>query len=200
MRFLLRWQHLAAGTQLAGEGLATIIGQLQGWEAAAAAWEPELLARRMRKHDATTLDRLCHDGEVAWLRLSPRIYDSDAATGAPNKATPIAVLYRDDLHWLLTAARSGIEPVEPAVGATAEIVEVLRARGACFAAELCNATNRLPTDIERALWSGVTRGLLSSDGFSAIREHVDRRASRGIETTRLSKLMRGVRTRAGCYA
>src|SRR5206468_3293962 len=49
--------------------------------------------------------------------------------------------------------------------------------------------------IERALWSGVTRGLLSSDGFSAIREHVDRRASRGIETTRLSKLMRGVRTR-----
>src|SRR5436190_2288871 len=112
MRFLLRWQHLAPGTQLAGEGLATIIGQLQGWEAAAAAWEPELLARRMRKHDATTLDRLCHDGEVAWLRLSPRIYDSDAATGAPNKATPIAVLYRDDLHWFLAAARSDLESVE----------------------------------------------------------------------------------------
>src|SRR5204863_38948 len=96
-----------------------MLGDARRVPAADAAWEPELLARRMRKHDATTLDRLCHDGEVAWLRLSPRIYDSDAATGAPNKATPIAVLYRDDLHWLLTAARSGIEPVEPAVGATA---------------------------------------------------------------------------------
>ena len=38
MRFLLRWHHLAPGTQLFGdEGLATVVGQLQGWEAAAAA-------------------------------------------------------------------------------------------------------------------------------------------------------------------
>ena len=49
MRFLLRWQHLAPGTQLSGDaGLATVIGQLQGWEAAASAWEPELLTRRLR--------------------------------------------------------------------------------------------------------------------------------------------------------
>ena len=45
MRFLLRWQHVAPGTQLAGEaGLVAVLEQLQGYEAAAGAWEPELLA------------------------------------------------------------------------------------------------------------------------------------------------------------
>ena len=53
MRFLLRWQHLAPGTQLAGDaGLATVVGQLEGWEAAASAWEPELYSRRLRAYDA----------------------------------------------------------------------------------------------------------------------------------------------------
>ena len=44
MRFLLRWQHVAPGTQLAGEaGLLTVVEQLQGFDAAAVAWEPDLL-------------------------------------------------------------------------------------------------------------------------------------------------------------
>ncbi len=192
MRFLLRWHHLAPGTQLAGDaGLTAVITQLQGWEAAAAAWEPELIARRLRRYDAHILDRLCHDGEVGWLRLAPRPVGAEATAGAPNKATPIAVVFRDDLPWLLEAARAGSDPAEPLVGATAEIVEVLRSRGACFASELGEATNRLPQDIERALWSGVTRGLLTSDGFGAIRQRVDKRAA---EPARLSRLMRGART------
>ena len=197
MRFVLRWQHLAPGTQLAGDaGLATVVGQLQGWEAAASAWEPELYARRVRAYDAAALDRLCHDGEVAWLRLNPRSYDLDAPAGPPNKATPIAVVFRDDLSWLLEATRGGADPVDPLVGATTEILEELRARGACFAAELCAATNRLPEDVERGLWSGVTRGLLSSDGFGAIRRRVDKQPARP-ETARLSRLMRGPRARGG---
>ena len=195
MRFLLRWQHLAPGTQLADDaGLTTVIGQLQGWEAAAAAWEPELLGRRMRKHEPGPLDRLCHDGVVGWLRLVPRALDVDRPSGAANKATPIAVLFRDDMPWLLEAARRGAEPAEPPIGATAEIVEILRARGACFATELAAATNRLPEDVERALWSGVARGLLSSDGFGAIRQRVDKGAPVANEV-RLSRLLRGGRAR-----
>ncbi|HUE58116.1 MAG TPA: DEAD/DEAH box helicase, partial [Acidimicrobiales bacterium] len=78
MRFLLRWQHVAPGCQLSGEvGLAEVIGQLQGFEAAAVAWEPELLRRRLRHYDASWLDRLCHDGDVAWLRLTPRARSDD---------------------------------------------------------------------------------------------------------------------------
>ena len=94
------------------------------------------------------------------------------------------MLFRDDMPWLLEATRGGTDPVDPEVGATSEILEVLRERGACFATELGAATNRLPEDIERGLWSGVTRGLLSSDGFGAIRRRVDKRAA-GAETARL---------------
>ncbi|MDP9071228.1 MAG: DEAD/DEAH box helicase [Actinomycetota bacterium] len=196
VRFLLRWQHVAPGTQLSGEeGLATVVGRLEGWEAAAAAWEPELLGRRLRHYDAGALDRLCHEGQVGWLRLSLRTRDVDAPAGAPNKATPIAVVFRDDLGWLLEAARGGTDPAVPSVGATAEIVEVLRHRGACFATELAEATRRLPEDVERALWDGVARGLLTADGFGAIRARVGKGATSGRPPVALSRLRRGARPR-----
>ena len=174
MRFLLRWQHVAPGTQLGGDAaLSTVIEQLQGFEAAAVTWEPELLARRLHHYSHAWLDRLCHDGEVAWLRLAPRPRDDvEARAAAPSKATPIAVVFRSDLDWLLEAARIGAPAGEPTVGATAEIIEVLRARGASFASDLAAATRRLPDDVERGLWEGVTRGLIMCDGFGAIRARV----------------------------
>ena len=196
MRFLLRWQHVAPGTQLAGDGgLASVLEQLEGYEAAAVAWEPDLFARRLRHYEPAWLDRLCHDGEVGWLRLTPRVRENvDAPAGPPSKATPITVVFRSDLGWLLEAARAGGDPPEPAVGATAEVVEVLRARGACFAGELEVATNRLPEDIERALWDGVSRGLLTADGFGAIRARVSRSGRNGGgDSRRLSRLLRGAR-------
>jgi ATP-dependent Lhr-like helicase len=127
----------------------------------------------LRNYQASGLDRLCHDGDVAWLRLTPRPRDdADAPSPAPSKATPIAVVLRDDLPWLLATARVTSQPVEPTVGATAEILEVLRERGACFAGDLVTATRRLPDDIERGLWDGVSRGLIMCDGFGAIRARV----------------------------
>jgi ATP-dependent Lhr-like helicase len=182
MRFLLRWQHVAPGTQVGGEpGLLAVLEQLQGFESPAVAWEPELLSRRLRHYDTRWLDRLCHDGQVAWLRLTPKPRDDDGPSlTAPSKATPISVVLRDDLGWLLAAARarngtgvgSAAVPVEPSVGATAEVIEVLRARGASFAGELGTATGRLPQDVERALWDGMARGLITCDGFGAIRARV----------------------------
>jgi ATP-dependent Lhr-like helicase len=181
MRFLLRWQHVAPGTQLGGEqGLVTVLEQLQGYESPAVAWEPEVLTRRLRHYDPRWLDRLCHDGEVAWLRLTPRPRDDDApSTTAPSKATPISVVLRDDLGWLLAAARATATTAEPSVGGTAEVLEVLRSRGASFAGELAAATRRLPDDIERALWDGMARGLITCDGFGAIRARVGTGGSAG---------------------
>ena len=191
MRFLLRWQHVAAGTQLAGEaGLVAVLGQLQGFEAAAVAWEGELLARRVRHYEGAWLDRLCHNGEVAWLRLTPRALDDpDTPTAAPSKATPIALVFRADLPWLLSAARAVTVPGEPRVGATAEVLDVLHQRGACFATDLATATRRLPDDVERGLWDGVARGLIMSDGFGAIRARIagTRTAPRARRTSRLGR-------------
>ncbi|MET0919968.1 MAG: DEAD/DEAH box helicase [Acidimicrobiia bacterium] len=198
MRFLLQWQHVAPGTQLAGEaGLAAAIEQLQGYEAAAVAWEPELLTRRMRGYHPSWLDQLCHHGEVTWLRLAPRARDdADAPVGAPSKATPIAVVFRTDRDWLLAATRHGLTIAEPTVGATAEIIEVLLAHGAQFASELGDATHRLPDDIDRGLWDGVARGLLTSDGFGAIRARVAPRERERSDARRLSRLRRGARPAA----
>ncbi len=174
MRFLTYWQHVAPGSQLAGpDGLRAALEQLQGYEAAAVAWEREILARRVAKYSPTWLDNLCHAGEAAWLRLSPRANDdADSPASSPSKATPITIVYRSDLAWLLAAARHGGAPNQPEVGATAEVLEELQGRGACFAAELATATRRLPDDIERALWDGVSRGLIMCDGFEAIRARV----------------------------
>ncbi|HEY8546661.1 MAG TPA: hypothetical protein VIL36_16490, partial [Acidimicrobiales bacterium] len=206
MRFLLRWQHVAPGTQLSGEtGLLSVLEQLQGYDSPAVAWEPELLSRRLRHYDPRWLDRLCHDGEVAWLRLTPRARDDDSpsTTMAPSKATPISLVLRHDLGWLLPGARAGLSVVPPSTGATAEVLEVLRDRGASFATDLVAATRRLPDDIERALWDGMARGLIMCDGFGAIRSRVmpersgssDRSSAR--RGLRMSRLARSARPTAG---
>jgi ATP-dependent Lhr-like helicase len=48
----------------------------------------------------------------------------------------------------------------------------------------------MPDDVERALWDGVSRGLITSDGFGAIRARLDG-GRRGPEPRRMSRLMRG---------
>src|SRR4029077_13675648 len=48
MRWLLRWQHAAPGTQLTGErGVVEILRQLQGFEAPANSWENRILRQRI---------------------------------------------------------------------------------------------------------------------------------------------------------
>ena len=70
--FLRRWQHLSAGGQLHGaDGTLQIVKQLQGCEFPAAAWETEVLPRRVARYKPEYLDQLCLSGEVTWGRLSP---------------------------------------------------------------------------------------------------------------------------------
>src|SRR5919197_6543524 len=112
---------------MAGEGgLLAILEQLQGFEAAASVWESELLARRLSYYDPAWLDALCHAGEVAWLRLTPRAGDDSAIT--PSKATPAAVVLRADLPWLLAASRSADDLVQPPNGTTGPVLQLLRTR------------------------------------------------------------------------
>src|SRR6202030_4875530 len=73
MRWLLRWQHVAPGSQLLGErGTLEALQQLQGYEAPANGWEDRILARRIANYDAKILDQLCLTGSVGWGRLSTR--------------------------------------------------------------------------------------------------------------------------------
>ncbi|MDH5289758.1 MAG: DEAD/DEAH box helicase, partial [Acidimicrobiia bacterium] len=203
VRFLTRWQHAAPGARVASaDGLARLVEQLQGWEAAVAAWEPDLLAGRLERYDARWIDQLCHAGELQWLRLSPRAAPTapDRRGGGPSKATPITILYRHDLPWLLAAGRGDAEPGRPAVGAVAEVAEALERHGPRFLTELTVDTGRLAPDVEAALWDGVARGLFTADGFEAVRSLTAGGPSRHEErqARALSRLRRqGVRAAHG---
>jgi ATP-dependent Lhr-like helicase len=196
MRFLLRWQHLAPGTKREGRlGVLAIVEQLQGFELAAGAWEDAILARRVEGYRSEWLDDLCLAGDVTWGRLALRSGDPPSEdegprrTGmTPSRATPITLAIRDDLSWLLQAARGDRTPTPPAPGRTRDVLEALREHGALFQSDLTAITRRLPAEVEEALWEGVARGIVSADGFQAVRSLLFRRAvSRGPERRRLRR-------------
>ena len=180
MRFLLRWQHVAGGTRREGRfGLLSVIEQLQGFELAAGVWEHAVLAARVDGYRREWLDELCLSGQVSWGRLSVKEQAelAGAAGGAgevarpgrPSRATPITLALRDDLSWLLRAARGDLAPGEPGPGPTLDVIDALRSRGALFRHDLVAATGREPREIDQALWDAVARGLVTADGFRAIR-------------------------------
>jgi ATP-dependent Lhr-like helicase len=173
MRFLLRWQGVAPGTQREGRaGVANAIAQLQGVEAPAGAWEAEILPLRIAGYRPTWLDELCLSGSVAWGRLRVRDEEGDAGPRGrpfPSRATPVTLVGRRDLAWLLQAVRGSARPAEPERGATRDVLAVLRAHGALFTDDITSLARRLPTEVEAGLWDGVSRGLVTADGFGAVR-------------------------------
>ena len=186
MRFLLRWQHVAAGTRREGRfGVLAVIEQLQGFETAAGIWESGVLASRVDGYRRDWLDELCLSGQVAWGRLTVRDAQADAVGAGPgpdalrpdtrrsgltpSRATPITLTIRDDLPWLLAAARGDLQPAEPGPGRTRDILDALARHGALFRPDLASVTGRLPYEVAEALWDGVARGLVTADGFRAVR-------------------------------
>jgi ATP-dependent helicase Lhr and Lhr-like helicase len=200
MRFLLRWQHLADGTRREGRfGVLSVIEQLQGFEIATGAWEPSVLAGRVEGYRREWLDELCMSGQVCWGRLSVRDAEPDRAPRrsglTPSRATPITLAIREDLPWLLRAARGGLSPAEPADGRTSDVLAALRQHGALFRPDLATVTGRLPYEVDEALWDGVARGLVTADGFRAVRSLLRRGSAERYAPTR--GLRRGLRSAAG---
>jgi ATP-dependent Lhr-like helicase len=177
VRFLLRWQHVAPDTQLEGrQGLLTAIEQLQGFEIAAGSWEPGVLPARVRGYRPEWLDELCLSGHVAWARLAVRSAPAGESAEPPGRggltpshATPVSFLVRENLPWLLSAARGDAVPVLPGPGPTHDVLECLRTRGALFFHDLVRATGRLAIEVTNALWDLVARGLVTADGFGSVR-------------------------------
>ena len=172
LRFLLRWQHVAPGTQLEGKrGLLEAVAQLQGFEAPASAWERHMLPARVAAYRTGWLDELCMSGDVVWGRLSLRRPNGNGTNGAAaaSSTTLISVARRQDLPWLMGGMRNGDTPHWPEQGAGHDILELLRSQGALFYDDIVAGARRLPSDIERGLWELVAGGLLTADGFQALR-------------------------------
>ena len=198
MDFLCEWQRVSPDHRYEGRaGLLAAIEQLQGIELAAGDWEAHVLPARVSSYDPTWLDELCLSGEVAWARLTPRPDDGGDHRGSttPSAATPLALVLRDDLGWLLRAVRLGDPPQRPVHGASGDLLDALEGRGAQFRAELAAATGRLPAEVDEGLWDLVARGIATADAFSAVRSLLSARArfrarQRRMPTARLARAPR----------
>jgi len=127
LRYLFERHGLTAQRRSGGRGgVRDAIALLQGFEIAAAAWEPDVLAPRVAGYRPEWLDELCLTGEVVWGRLSPRrpvergavtspgadgdaveepVFAISPVMGSTSRATPITLAMRRDLGWMLQAVR-----------------------------------------------------------------------------------------------
>jgi len=188
MRWLLRWQHVAPGTQVLGErGLLDVLRQLQGFEIPASAWERHILARRVANYDPKWLDQLCLTGAVGWGRLSPHPATlEDSNTGKrrviPTSVAPVTFFVREDADWMTPHNPATDQPEARGLSHGAlQVLDFLRQRGASFFADIVRGTGKLKAEIETALWELVAAGLVTADGFDNLRSLIDpkRRAGQG---------------------
>ena len=186
IRFLLRWQHVHPGTQLHGRaGLVHIIGQLQGLELPAPAWEAHIFPARIGRYDPSILEDLCLAGEVSWGRLGlreqadtveepqPQAHGRRKSAGrglAPTRAAPLAFMLREHLSWLLQPASRTFDEVIAGLSDPArEVAEALKQYGASFLSDLAQRTGRLPIQVEDGLWELVACGVVTGDGIAGLR-------------------------------
>jgi ATP-dependent Lhr-like helicase len=188
MRWLFRWQHVAPGTQLAGErGMLEALRQLQGYEAPANAWEHQIISRRVVDYDPKNLDQLCLSGAVGWGRFSPHpaMLGESTERGrrvTPSSIAPITFFVREDGDWMSYPRREWAATEPPGLSAAArEVLQFLKHHGASFFADIVRGTRKLKAEIEAALWELVAVGFISADGFDNLRALIDpkRRAGQG---------------------
>ena len=198
LRFLFSWQHLAGGTQLSGDhGLLEVVEQLEGFEAAAAAWEDEILRPRIRDYEPASLDTLCLAGEIVWGRWTRRETQAEVAARRPG-LTRTAILglgIREDMPWLLD--RTSADETALSVPAR-DVLAFLRQRGASFFGEITAGARHLPSEVEDALWQLVAAGLVTADSFAALRSLVSGEARRADRSPRRRRQPR--RTREGRWS
>ena len=178
----MRWQHVLPTARLHGlEGTLHVIRQLEGYEAPSIAWETHILPSRVADYRPGYLDALCHSGEVMWGRLSPHPALTAGPTPKPRRIrptriAPVAIFLREHADALV-GERS--DPSSALSHAAREILAAIDRRGAPFFAEIVAATRRLPAEVEEALWELVAAGLVTADGFDALRSLIERKRRLG---------------------
>ncbi len=169
VRFLLAWQRVDPDGHAEGaDSLAALVAQLEGFEAAAGAWEEEILPARMKQYDPAWLDGLSLAGRFVWGRaLAPE--PGGGRKNGPVRSTPIALLGRSRLrHWREAVPAAAPADLDLSAGARA-VFEVLLGQGASFFGEIADAAGLLHTQVEMALAELVAWGLVTADSFSGLR-------------------------------
>ncbi len=167
MRFLLHWQGLTDRRE-GLEALQAVIEQLEGYSAAAASWERDILPARLSLYSSDLLDAQCAMGKAMWLRLSVKAGNGSKRT-APVKGAPVALLDRMALPFWRHAAPAA-DPVSATLSSSGRaVLEHLQACGASFFVDIVQTTGLLRTQVEEALGELVSWGMVTSDSYSGLR-------------------------------
>jgi ATP-dependent Lhr-like helicase len=204
VRFLVRYQHLQPQNKLRGQaGVLALLEKLAGFEAPAGHWEKWLLPTRLESYDPAWLDSLTFSGQVAWGRLRPLSSAAGSkANGRPMKAltrsTPITLMPRDQLAWLLPLAENIDDPTTHHLPVTTHqsplishqpplttqhspltthqlgsnahaALEAFLRHGALFPAQLGSLLELVPSQVEDVLGELAAASLITSDGYPALR-------------------------------
>ncbi|AXI63715.1 ATP-dependent DNA helicase [Pseudomonas kribbensis] len=164
MRFLFDWQHLSPSTRGQGSAvLPSIVGQFEGYPAAASAWDSDILPARLKDYSPSWLDDLCRSGKLVWTRLSARQKTSSTAL----RSTPVVLLPRSQVGlWSSLAEQAPVSELSPK---TQKVFEALSQHGALFFDELIHEAHLLRTELEIALQELVGAGLVNADSFAGLR-------------------------------
>ncbi len=167
LRFLLEWQRVTPDGRMEGpDAVGAVLGQLEGFEAPASAWETEILPARIGEYEPAWLDEQCLSGRFVWTRMAPRKSDP-TRTVAPVRATPITLIARRNMRiWSsLAEAAAG-----PRLSSKAQnVADYIQAHGASFFDELADGAGLLPSQAEEALAELVALGIVNSDSFGGLR-------------------------------
>lgn len=204
--YLCARQHLFSETRLSGrDGTQQVLAQLAGFEAAAGAWESEILASRINDYTPPFLDELTQLGMIAWGRLRPP-RDTDMSTHddesegehavdggsdhsdahspssrpplGMSRNVPIALIPRQDLAWLIPPGQDPAGRVATLRAEASTVYQALSSAGALFPFELKNRTALLESALDQALGELARLGLAHADGFAALRPFIARNKKR----------------------
>lgn len=202
--FLAVHQHVASGSQLQGQqGLLAVIGQLQGFEAAASAWENEIIPGRVFAYESAMLDAAATQGEVMWARQPsekasqgeleelgapggeldagvPTLARLGAKAGRFSRALPVVIGKREDFAQLYgwRAATDELSALQQMSSEAQRVFSAIVERGALFFNELrALRPDLLPIQICNALSELAAGGLLSGDSFALLREGMSQAVS-----------------------
>lgn len=146
-RFLPDWQYL--DSSLRGvDGVSTVIDQLAGVPIPASAWEPLILARRVRDYSPQMLDELLASGEAVWSGHGSITAQDGWIALHPSGLAPA------------TLAATGPVVLDEAHRA---ILDGLAAGGGFFFRQFGEGATRA------ALWDLVWAGQVTGDTFAPVR-------------------------------
>ncbi len=176
MRFLVHWHGLDERVE-GSEALARVLQQLEGFTAAAASWESDILPSRIDMYTGDLIDTYCMSGRATWLRLAVRPANS-SRRAAPIRSAPVTLVDRMAVGcWRAVSPLP--EPTKISLSSAAErVLASLQDKGASFYVDLVRATGLLRTQVEEALGELVSWGLVTADSFAGLRALVTPSAKR----------------------